>query len=1040
MKNLRKLAAISVILVLLFMIAELFQAGKNKNNTFMQSLQPEYYFGGDWIMVSLDNTSLEEPVKIKELAQKAISGGKYQKTKLPYKSKESTDDIMVFKNTLPEEYAGTVINFLTTDARIYVIAGGEVVCQYGFKEDKEKLYGTHENLAEIPDKLKDNEIWIMLAPSYPGAKTGLGNIKAGTGSNVVIGVIGNNISDIGCCLLIMIMAIILLVIALIRRYTCQENRGEVFLSFYGFAASTYCFIRTDTLNIFYNINEAYEMQEYLILLFPLFLALYFGHNMYKIYPRRFFALLLFADFNALIQLVLQVSGILPLEEITIISSAITGIICITVLVSLTKLYYKDNHKELMQFLAVFLLFSGIVAGLIINNLFTNIYSNAAGQYSMALFITIMAIISILQLSREYVAKAEESAKLLEEKVKEADAAKHEAIAANKAKGKFLAHMSHEIRTPINAVIGMDEMILRETTEPGIKEYAMDIYTAGQTLLSLVNDILDFSKIESGKMEIVPVEYDTVSLIYDLVNMALHRANGKDIKLETEAGPEIPSKLYGDDVRIRQVVTNILTNAIKYTQKGTVWLRIKSSMLSEDTVMLGFEVEDTGIGIKEEDLPKLFAEFERIEENRNRDIEGTGLGINITNQLLSLMGSRLEVESVYGKGSKFYFKLEQKVINSTPIGDFKEKVQKSAREYNYNSSFIAPDASILVVDDNAINLKVFNKLLKETKIQVTEADSGRKCLELIKETHYDLVFLDHMMPGMDGIETLHHIKELKDGPCYNTPVIVLTANAITGAEENYLSEGFDGFLSKPVIPGKLEAMLKEMLPEELVKEGIKSSTKDTKPETPGLPEGFFERFPQTIGIDWDYAWLHLPDEELLKYTIKEFYNQISTAADKLDKIYKDIAKEGQKEQYRIQIHAMKSLAASIGIIPLAGTAQILEQAAANDRTDLIMSMTEAFLEEWKSYKKKLKEIPGVETAGAGQKEAEDFNVIKALVEMTYTALMEMDIDKADQLITELNEYKYTGEINENIQKLAEAVNSLDLEETGRIASLFAQAQI
>ena len=265
-------------------------------------------------------------------------------------------------------------------------------------------------------------------------------------------------------------------------------------------------------------------------------------------------------------------------------------------------------------------------------------------------------------------------------------------------------MSHEIRTPINAVLGMDEMILRESTEQNIKDYAMDIHMAGQTLLSLINDILDFSKIESGKMEIVPVEYDISSLIHDLTNMALQRAKAKQLALEVEVDQNIPSRLFGDDVRIRQILTNLLTNAVKYTHEGTVWLRIRGRS-ADNAVKLYFEVEDTGIGIKEEDLPKLSSEFERIEEEKNRNIEGTGLGLNITMKLLSLLGGKLTVESAYGKGSKFSFELEQEIVDQTPIGDFELRVRQIAENYSYSAKFCAPDAKILVVDDNAVNRKV-----------------------------------------------------------------------------------------------------------------------------------------------------------------------------------------------------------------------------------------------------------------------------------------------------------------------------------------------
>ena len=271
-------------------------------------------------------------------------------------------------------------------------------------------------------------------------------------------------------------------------------------------------------------------------------------------------------------------------------------------------------------------------------------------------------------------------------------------------------------------------------------------------------------------------------------------------------------------------------------------------------MLQFEVEDTGIGIKKEDLPKLSAEFERIEEDRNRNIEGTGLGMSITMQLLTLLGSKLNVESEYGKGSKFSFDLEQEVVDQTPIGDFEVRVQQIAEDYTYSSKFCAPQAKILVVDDNAVNRKVLRNLLKETQIQVTDAGGGMECLRLVQEEHYDLIFLDHMMPEMDGIETLREIKKLADFPCLHTPIVVLTANAVSGAKEKYLAEGFDDFLSKPVVPEKLEKMIQKMLPKELMM--------DVQQLPAEGQQDFSEEMPQVDGLDWHYAWMHLPDRELL----------------------------------------------------------------------------------------------------------------------------------------------------------------------------------
>ena len=391
----------------------------------------------------------------------------------------------------------------------------------------------------------------------------------------------------------------------------------------------------------------------------------------------------------------------------------------------------------------------------------------------------------------------------------------EAHAASRAKSVFLSNMSHEIRTPINAVLGLNEMILRESTDRNIRDYAMDIQGAGNTLLALINDILDFSKIESGRMEIVPERYDLSSMIHDLAQMTRIRADKKELQFFVNVAEELPGELYGDEVRVKQVLTNILTNAVKYTPTGSVTLSVSGRREGEMEI-LRCEVADTGIGIREEDLPKLFDAFQRIEEKRNRRIEGTGLGMNITQDLLLAMGSHLEVESVYGKGSRFWFELEQKIMNDTPIGKFEERIRNIAEEYHYEHSFEAPEARILVADDNELNLKVFCSLLKETKVKITPVTSGRDCLAVAARRKFHIIFLDHMMPGMDGLEILARLREMKDSPNADTPAYVLTANAVAGAKESYIEAGFRGFLSKPIDVNKLERMIADELPEELVK--------------------------------------------------------------------------------------------------------------------------------------------------------------------------------------------------------------------------------
>lgn len=598
--------------------------------------------------------------------------------------------------------------------------------------------------------------------------------------------------------------------------------------------------------------------------------------------------------------------------------------------------------------------------------------------------------------------------------------KQEAIISNQSKGKFLANMSHEIRTPINAVLGMDAMILRECKDIKIKEYALDIQNAGQNLLSLINDILDFSKIESGKLEIIPVEYDFSSMIHDIANMALVKAQGKNLTMNVHVDNNLPFKLFGDEVRIRQILINLLTNGVKYTNEGSVTLTVNGTPQG-DSILLYFSVEDTGIGIKEEDIPKLFEEFERIEEKRNRNIEGTGLGMNITTQLLGMMGSRLNVESVYGKGSKFSFELEQQIVDAEPIGNLEERIRQQTVEYTYDATFIAPNAHVLVVDDNSVNRKVFMNLLKETKIKIDEADSGKECLEFVNEKHYDLIFLDHMMPEMDGIETLHHMKKLEDYPCKDTPVIVLTANAISGAKEMYLSEGFDGFLSKPIVPEKLEKMIRQKLPQDLLSNEMRQENAE---DSNTVEQQTVDDLPGIDGIDWNYGWLHLPDMKLLMDSVLDFYRAIDTEADCLEDYYNKLdSDECVIDLYRIKVHAMKSSAALIGAVPISGMAKVLEYAARDGKIEVVKRMTPIFLEEWRGYKDKLKTCISEDE----KKTVEDYSMILTLLEMLKIAMEDMDIDVADESMNQLRQYDYPENMQIIVEQLSAAVTNLDSEQ-------------
>ena len=404
----------------------------------------------------------------------------------------------------------------------------------------------------------------------------------------------------------------------------------------------------------------------------------------------------------------------------------------------------------------------------------------------------------------------------EQEKKSAEAQKKEVEQIARSKDTFFANMSHEIRTPINTIIGLNEMILREDISDEIAENAINIQNASKMLLTTINDILDLSKLESGKMDIVPTQYEISSMFSDLVNLIWIRAHQKNLEFKVDIVPEIPSMLYGDEIRIKQVVTNMLTNAVKYTSSGSVTLSAKGERVAADQILLRISVQDTGMGIRKESLDDLFSSFKRVDESDNRNIEGTGLGLNISKQLIEMMGGKISVDSVYHQGSTFTVEVKQRIVNVRPIGVINFATQKQLNHRAaYRQSFIAPDARILVVDDNSMNLMVVVKLLRDTKVKVDMAESGREALQKTAENTYHVILMDHMMPEMDGAATLRAVRSQTKGFCQKTPVIALTANVMSDAEQVYRNMGFDGYLAKPISAPLLEAGLLKYLPPTLI---------------------------------------------------------------------------------------------------------------------------------------------------------------------------------------------------------------------------------
>ena len=591
--------------------------------------------------------------------------------------------------------------------------------------------------------------------------------------------------------------------------------------------------------------------------------------------------------------------------------------------------------------------------------------------------------------------------------------------ASEAKSAFLSNMSHEIRTPINAVLGLNEMILRESSEKQTLEYASSVKSAGNSLLGIINDILDFSKIEAGKMEILPAEYHLSSTINDLLNIIAVKAKDKGLELKIGIDKTIPSKLIGDELRIKQCVTNILSNAVKYTEEGSITLNISYEKVDDESILLKVQVIDTGIGIKQEDLEKLYSPFERIEESRNRSIEGTGLGMSIVKKLLALMDSKLEVKSVYGEGSDFSFEVKQQVASWEELGDFKEKYKEFlGSQKRYRESFTAPDAVILVVDDTPINLTVVEGFLKRTLVKVDTAESGFETLELVKKNKYDAIFIDHRMPEMDGIQTLEALKDMEDNLSIDAPCIALTANAGEGAREEYIEAGFIDYLAKPVNGELLEKMLIEYLPKEKVFLTSEEAGSDSTSPDDGIADEDRELLSDLQGIDLDAAKTNCGSIEVLKNVVSEFHLSIETKAGDIERF----EKEKDYRNYSVAVHALKSSARLIGAMELSEMAAHLEKCGNEENEKEISEKTPELLTLYRSYQEKLAAING----NANEEELPEisseeltraFSDIRELVEA-------YDYDTADGIMNMLSDYRIPSELKEKYNKVRELLVAVD----------------
>ncbi len=718
---------------------------------------------------------------------------------------------------------------------------------------------------------------------------------------------------------------------------------------------TACWLITDSYMYQFAFNNMYidGLIGYMLTpLIPISFLRYINELQESRYEKIYAFSIVFLLIDEIAVSILHFTGIRSFDRTLYFNNGMVALVCLLAFVVLI-IDYRAGHVKKYKWVAIGLcglIFCGILEIICINFHITPLIDMwfTFGIYFLLISALIHTVGNILNKEKE----------------------RRKAVEANMVKSNFLANMSHEIRTPINAMMGMNEMIQRECEDPTILEYSEHISRSGRLLLSIIGDVLDFSKIESGKLNIVSDPYNLASLISDVYNLANQLASSKSLEVRFDVEGTLPSVPEGDENRLKQIIINLITNSVKYTRRGYIGLKIYREEITEtyskeddsDRYLFCVEVSDSGIGIRKDDIPKLFDSFERVDENRNRNIQGTGLGLSIVKSLTEAMGGTITVESKYGKGSTFKLKIPQRIMDNTPIGERWRRVAEYKDEeksrVKYKASFKAPKAKVMAVDDNASNLMIITQLLKQTEVELDAVDNGEEAIRLAAESRYDVILLDHMMPDPDGIAVLKAIREEVSGINHATPVIVLTANATENSRAEYLRQGFDDFVAKPVSGEMLEKTLSRYIPDDLKQTDADTASEDAKYETTDTADRNKKRDAitensgdssmdienkSTVAPSKDNDYNGLFEQEgfakiVKAYGNKDFAYQImnKVAEDSLKSL--DILKEdmdkGDYTDYAIKAHGIKGMMASLYYEPLRERSFKHEMAAKEDNIDFI----------------------------------------------------------------------------------------------------------
>lgn len=852
-----------------------------------------------------------------------MNNGEKVSVELPGKVEAQKGEVVTLSTVLTEDIIGDeVLCFrpIWQDVEIYI--DGELRASYNTKDSRP--FGSNSAFRYVFADISDEDVGKELVYKFSSDSK-----YAGTMRNIHIGdklgVLGYLVKESGLRTMITVFLLFLstfcILVCAILKYVYKKSLPLSYLVWTMMFSSIWMLSEIEFRQlVFKNVSVLTCFTYFSLMIIPIPLMIYINEIQGYYYKKLHAIPIVYAGVVLTVCTTLQILNIV--DFVQMIPYMHFGII-IAIVITIITIIMDVVKRRISEYAVVGIGICGLLISALTEMILYYIDTSISIGTMLAMGLIFLLVMAIMKTGQDLM-RSEKN--------------KQKAIMAREAQAKFLANMSHEIRTPINAVIGMNEMILRESKDKEILDYAGNIKSASNMLLRLISNILDFSKIESGQLELAENKYDVTSMIRDEKLILDTRASEKQLSVMLNISPDIPSKLYGDELRIKQVVTNLISNAVKYTNEGTIELSVGFNYVDADNIKLKISVIDTGIGIKKEDMSQLFDNFKRFDLDKNRNIQGTGLGLSIVKQLVDLMNGNIDVYSEYGKGSKFTITIPQKVMDRRPIGNIDEFMGKSKKiNDTQKESFTAPDARILVVDDNLMNLSVIKALLKRTKIKVETASGGRECIEATGNNKYDIILLDHMMPELDGVETLKIIREDYLNLNQNGIIIALTANAVAGCRDMYLKYGFTDYFAKPIEADKLDELLLRYLPSNLIhKENVQEENKEVMTEDGSNKEiiGDLLEIDRSVGLSYCAE-----SEEVYNEVLSMFCEQCTEYLP----LFEQYVMDENWSQYAVIAHGLKSNALTIGAVNFSKLSLKHEMAGKNNDALYIKSEYKNYIE-------------------------------------------------------------------------------------------------